>query len=150
MTRWCFPLVLVLGAGACSGAISPSAHSVELRGQQFSVELATNDAGRERGLMARTTLAADHGMLFVFATSAQQAFWMKNTLIALDILYFNDARKLVSVQRDVSPCTADPCPLYPSAEAARYVLELPAGSARRLGLQRGDQMTIRGQIGTVQ
>jgi uncharacterized membrane protein (UPF0127 family) len=150
MKRWCVPLLFVFSLGACGAPVSPTTNSVELRGQHFSVELATNDAARERGLMARTVLAADHGMLFVFATSAPQAFWMKNTLIPLDILYFDDARKLVSVQHDVPPCTADPCPVYPSSDAARYVLELSAGTAQRIGVKPGDQLTINGSIGAVQ
>jgi len=150
MHRWCVPLLFVFSLGACAAPSSLTTHSVELRGQHFFIELATNNAARERGLMARTALAADHGMLFVFASSAPQAFWMKNTLIALDILYFDDARKLVSVQRDVPPCTADPCPVYPSSGAARYVLELPAGTAQRIGVKPGDQLTINGGIGAVQ
>ncbi len=89
-------------------------------------------------------------MLFVFATSVPQAFWMKNTLIPLDILYFDDARELVSMQLDVPPCTADPCPIYPSSGAARYVLELSAGTARRIGVKPGDQLTINGSLGAVQ
>lgn len=150
MKRWCVLLLCALGAGACTAPIDPVAGTVALRGQQFSVELATDAAAREHGLMQRTALAADHGMLFVFATSAPRAFWMKDTLLTLDILYFDDARKLVSVQHDVPPCVADPCPVYPSAGAARYVLELPAGTARQLGVQRGDPLTIFGPVGTVQ
>ena len=88
-------------------------------------------------------------MLFVFAESAPQAFWMKNTLIPLDILYFDDARRLVSMQLDVPPCQADPCAIYPSNVPARYVLELAAGTARRVGIRNGDVLTINGEVGEV-
>ncbi len=150
MNRRCLWLFLAFTGGAWAAPNVPTSASVELRGHHFSIELATNAPAREHGLMARPTLAADDGMLFVFASSAPRAFWMKNTLIALDILYFDDMRKLVSVQPDVPPCTADPCPVYPSSGAARYVLELAAGTARRIGVQPGDELTINGAIGTVQ
>ncbi len=149
MNRWVVLLLFTLTAGVHAAPVSTQAPSVELHGQRFSIELATNDAAREHGLMTRTKLAADHGMLFVFAKSGPQAFWMKNTLIPLDILYFDDARQLVSMQLDVPPCTADPCPVYPSAGSARYVLELSAGTARRIGVQPGDGLTIHGAVGAV-
>ncbi|WP_254425126.1 DUF192 domain-containing protein [Rhodanobacter sp. B04] len=123
--------------------------AVELHGQRFSVELATDDASREHGLMMRTKLAADHGMLFVFTDTTPRAFWMKNTLIPLDILYFDANRRLVSVQWDVPPCKADPCPLYPSHMPARYVLEIPAGTTRRIGVKMGDELKIAGDVGAV-
>jgi len=150
MNRWLIPLLLMLATSFHATATDAAAPSAQLRGHTFSIELATTDAARQHGLMERTTLAADHGMLFVFANSAPQAFWMKNTLIPLDILYFDDARKLVSMQLDVPPCKADPCPIYPSHAAARYVLELAAGTSRRIGAKLGDQLTIDGTIGTVQ
>ncbi|MEI7036258.1 DUF192 domain-containing protein [Fulvimonas yonginensis] len=145
------PLVslLLLVAGCAAAAPRASAPAVELHGHRFSTEFATDDASRERGLMMRTDLAADHSMLFVFPDSEPRWFWMKNTLIPLDILYFDDGRKLVSMQLDVPPCKADPCPSYPSDAPARYVLELPAGTARRIGVQAGDELTVEGDIGTV-
>lgn len=99
--------------------------------------------------MMRTTLAPDHSMLFAFPYSAPQAFWMKNTLIPLDILFFDAERKLVSVQPNVPPCKADPCPSYPSDAPARYVLELSAGTAKRIGAKVGDELTIEGDMGVV-
>ena len=99
--------------------------------------------------MLRTSLKSDHGMLFVFPYTEPQAFWMKNTLIPLDILYFDEQRRLVSMQLDVPPCKADPCPSYPSHAAARYVLELSAGTARRIGVLMSDELNIEGDIGSV-
>jgi uncharacterized membrane protein (UPF0127 family) len=115
---------------------------VELAGHRYGVEIAEDDASRARGLMGRTALAADRGMLFVFQDDAPRAFWMKNTLIPLDILYFDAERRLISVQHDVPPCRADPCPAYPSGAPARYVLELNAGEARRIGVTSGDELAI--------
>lgn len=116
---------------------------VELAGHRYGVEIAEDDASRARGLMERTELPADRGMLFVFQDDAPRAFWMKNTKIPLDILYFDAGRRLLSVQHDVPPCRADPCPLYPSGAPARYVLELNAGEARRIGVTPGDELAIR-------
>ncbi|MEO8746532.1 MAG: DUF192 domain-containing protein [Rhodanobacter sp.] len=150
MNRWLVPLLFVVGTGVHATSTRAAVPTVQLHGQSFAVELATTDAERQHGLMDRTVLPADHGMLFVFATSAPQAFWMKNTLIPLDILYFDDARKLVSMQLDVPPCKADPCSIYPSHATARYVLELAAGTTRRIGAKVGDQLTINGTIASVQ
>lgn len=149
MKAWLLPTLLLLAS--CASASSPSQRAavVALHGQRFSVELATDDAQRQHGLMNRTSLPADHGMLFVFPRTGPQAFWMKNTLIPLDILYFNAGRRLVSMQLDVPPCTADPCPVYPSDAPARYVLELSAGTARRIGAQAGDVLEVDGELGPV-
>ena len=99
--------------------------------------------------MRRTSLAADHGMLFVFPQSSPQGFWMKNTLVALDILYFDTDQRLVAMQLDVPPCKADPCPIYPSGAPSLYVLELPARTARRIGANPGDSLVIDADIGVV-
>lgn len=141
--------LLVLGSHACAapGKLAPVV--VTLHGQRFTAELATDEAAREHGLMLRASLAPDRGMLFVFPDTAPRGFWMKSTLIPLDILYFDAQRKLVSAQQDVPPCKADPCPIYPSAGPARYVLELPAGTARRIGARDGDTLTIEGRLGPV-
>ena len=141
---------LLLAVAGCTVAVPrASAPAVDLHGHRFSTELATDDASREHGLMMRTELPADHGMLFIFPDTQPRWFWMKNTLVPLDILYFDADRKLVSMHLDVPPCKADPCPSYPSDAPARYVLELPAGTARRIGAQAGDELTVEGDIGTV-
>jgi uncharacterized membrane protein (UPF0127 family) len=131
----CFGLLL---SGCASGG-----PWVEIGGQRYTVEVADDDAERSRGLMFRDEMAADHGMLFVHERQEPQAYWMKNTRIALDILYFDDAATLVSQQRDVPPCSlGDRCPPYPSDAPARYVLELNAGEAARLGLADGAVLTF--------
>ena len=93
--------------------------------------------------MDRTQMPADHGMLFIFDDDAPRSFWMKNTRIPLDMLFFDAERRLVSVQHNVPPCTADPCPPYSSGAPARYVLELNGGKARALGVSPGDVLTIQ-------
>jgi len=146
MTRKAVLGFLALGAIFTSishGADLPTG-SVELQGKHFSVELAKDPASQEQGLMFRDVMSSDHGMLFVFPDATRQTFWMKNTHIALDIFYFDANRKLVNVQQRVPPCLSNDnnCPLYPSAGAAQYVLELNGGSAEKLGVKPGDELTI--------
>ncbi len=129
-------LLLLFGAGGCA-----SEPSVELGGRHYAVEIADTDDERARGLMFRDRMETDHGMLFIHDREEPQAYWMKNTRIPLDILYFDNARKLVAQQRDVPPCSAgDACPSYPSNAPARYVLELNAGQAEQMKLQDGAQL----------
>jgi uncharacterized membrane protein (UPF0127 family) len=136
-TILCFCLVMItLTACAAAGPY------VELKGHRFTIEIAADDASREHGLMDRTQMDPDHGMLFVFDDDAPRAFWMKNTKIALDMLFFDSANKLVSVQHSVPPCLHDPCPAYSSGAPARYVLELNAGQAEKLGLTSGDELIV--------
>lgn len=130
-------LLLVLSGCAAGGSW------VELDGHRYTVEIADDESERARGLMFRDALAADRGMLFIHEREEPQAYWMKNTRIPLDILYFDSARRLVSQQRDVPPCSlGDACPPYPSGVPARYVLELNAGEAARLGLADGAAMDL--------
>ena len=130
-------------AGCASGRDGGDATWVELAGTRYTVEIADNDAERARGLMFRDSMDADRGMLFVHEREEPLAYWMKNTRIPLDILYFNSERELVSQQRDVPPCSAgDRCPPYPSDAPARFVLELNAGEAARLGLKNGAVLTF--------
>ena len=129
---FCFTALLL------SGCASAGATWIELNGERYVVEIADDDAERQRGLMFRDAMPIDRGMLFIHDREEPQSYWMKNTRIALDILYFDSARKLVAQQRDVPPCSlGDGCPPYPSDAPARFVLELNAGEAARLKLKDG-------------
>ncbi len=140
MRRLAFLALLALSSAGCSGASQPW---VELAGHRYSVELAVDEAQRARGLMFRDAMEQNHGMLFIHEVQEPQAYWMKNTKIPLDILYFDNDRRLVSQQRNVPPCTlGDACPPYPSNAPARYVLELNAGQADKLKLQDGSVLVF--------
>lgn len=133
-------LCLALPLAACATGASPW---VELRGERFTVEIADDFDERQRGLMFRDTLPDDAGMLFVHDEPQPLAIWMKNTRIPLDVLYFDQDRRLVSASRGVPPCSlGDRCPPYRSNGSALYVLELNAGQAARLGVQRGDELVF--------
>jgi hypothetical protein len=88
-------------------------------------------------------------MVFVFPEAGFYPFWMKNTLIPLDMIWLDEARRVVAVAASVPPCTADPCPSYPPLAGGRpldalYVIELASGSARRLGIEPGQVVTMTG------
>ncbi|MFC0679984.1 DUF192 domain-containing protein [Lysobacter korlensis] len=134
-------IIVGLAGLVLAGCASGSGNWVELAGERYTVEVADDDAERARGLMFRDVLPAGQGMLFLHEEEEPQAYWMKNTRIPLDILYFDSSRKLVSQQRDVPPCTAgDRCPPYPSNAPARYVLELNAGEAAKMKLEDGTEI----------
>jgi uncharacterized protein len=125
----------------CGGCASARDSWVELAGERYVVEIADDEEERAKGLMFRDEMATDRGMLFIHEREERLAYWMKNTRIPLDILYFDNERKLVFQQRDVPPCSAgDRCPPYPSQAPARYVLELNAGQAQRLQLKDGVEL----------
>lgn len=134
---WVLALVITAVTG-CARA----ENLVELKGRQFKVELALTPDEQAMGLMFRESLPPEAGMLFVFGQEAPRSFWMKNTRIPLDILYFDAALRLVSVAEHARPCAVRSCPGYPSEGPARYVLELNAGQASELGLERGDELRL--------
>ena len=138
-------LLIVLTLPACSNLQSKP--WVEIKGQRFTVEVADSDEERARGLMFRDSLEKDTGMLFIHDNEEPQAYWMKNTHIPLDILYFSKDKKLISAQERVPPCSAgDRCPPYASEGAALYVLELNAGSVEQFKIQKGDEMKVSSDV----
>lgn len=118
-----------------------------LGGERFEIELATTPTSRQRGLMHRPPLADDQGMLFIYPDEGPRSFWMKNVSFAIDILYLDADWRLVHRHEAVPPCRRDPCPGYPSHAAARYVLELSAGTADRLSLEPGTRIDPPASVG---
>lgn len=109
-------------------------------GRAITAELAVTDEERARGLMFRETIADDYGMLFCFVDEDYHAFWMKDTLLALDMLWLDKDRRIVHIARDVPPCKEDPCPSYSPDRPGSYVLELGAGGADRYKLKLFDRL----------
>lgn len=95
--------------------------------KQFCVEFALDDKSRARGLMYRNALPEKEGMLFVFEDESIQSFWMKNTLIPLDMLFFDKDGNLVDYKGNVQPCKTEACESYVSSGKAKYVLEINPG-----------------------
>jgi len=108
------------------------------------VETVADNELRAQGLMFRDHLGPASGMLFFFPEDEVHAFWMKNTKIPLDMIFIDADRRIVGVQHDVPPCTADPCPSYGPGLPSRYVLEVAGGVARQHGLAAGDALKFEG------
>ena len=135
-------LLCVLMLVACTACASGEPR-VELGGTTFKVEIADTAEKQALGLMFRDSMPDDEGMIFIFPNEAPRSFWMKNTRIPLDIMYFDKDLKMVSISADTPPCRVSRCPSYPSTGPAMYVLELNAGKASELGVGPGDVLTIR-------
>jgi uncharacterized membrane protein (UPF0127 family) len=106
----------------------------------FKVEFAGTDLKREYGLMCRRSLAPDHGMLFDFKTPQETSFWMRNTLIPLDIVYIRADGRVLSIARNAAPLDETP---LDSGGPIRGVLEIPGGRAAQIGLLPGDKVIHR-------
>lgn len=112
---------------------------VELRGgwgrARLSVAVADDPAERARGLMFVTDLAPDAGMLFVFERPGPVAFWMRNTLIPLDMIFADGEGRVVRVHENAVPRDETP---IPGGDAVQYVLEVNGGRAAEIGITEGD------------
>jgi uncharacterized membrane protein (UPF0127 family) len=143
-------LILACSPGATSNPTSPQPSSpsgprvIFPDGHVIQVELAPDPATREQGLMYRDRMPEGRGMLFFFPVTSEYAFWMKNTLIPLDIIWIAEDRKVVHVKHGVPPCQADPCPSYAPGVTARYVLEVGSGVARGHGVDAGVTLQFQG------
>ena len=107
---------------------------------RFFVEIADTDAEREKGLMFRKEVPPDRGMLFDFKTPREVAFWMKNTLIPLDIIYIRTDGTVLSIARNTTPLSETP---IPSGGPVVGVLELAGGRTGEIGLMPGDRIEHR-------
>ena len=103
----------------------------------FQVEIANNDASRERGLMDRRYMAADHGMLFEFDLDTPTAFWMKNTYIPLDMIFVTRSGIVTRIVANAEPLSER---AIPSGGPCAAVLELNGGAAASIGLKVGDKV----------
>lgn len=146
-------LVFAVVLGAACGANRPAAPAAEIPpdaprvilpdGAAILVEVVSDEETRALGLMHRPSLRADRGMLFLFPVTDVHSFWMKDTLIPLDMVWIDDVSRVVDVKANVPPCKADPCPSYTPSGAARYVLELAAGQAASHRVTAGATLEIR-------
>jgi uncharacterized protein len=105
----------------------------------INIEVADDDAEREQGLMYRDTMAENEGMLFLMESEEIQNFWMKNTILPLDILYVDSERRIVSIHKDCKPYSLDQ---IVSAKPALYVVEVNAGYTAKYGIKTGDLISF--------
>ena len=109
---------------------------------EVTAEVADEPDEWARGLALRPSLAEGAGMLFVFNVERVRSFWMKDTLIPLDVMFMNEALTIVHLVEGAVPCEADPCPMFSSGAPARYALEVNADFVQLHGIRVGDQVTI--------
>jgi uncharacterized protein len=107
----------------------------------IAVELADTPGEREQGLMGRTSLPADAGMVFVYPEDHAGPFWMKDTLIPLSIAFYAADGRILRIL-DMQPCEADPCPLYDPEVPYRGALEVNEGAFADWGITEGDRLRI--------
>ena len=134
-------LLIFLTLFACTACMAKSPY-VTLKNERFIVELADTSEKQALGLMFRDQMADDHGMLFLFPGEGMRSFWMKNTRIPLDIFYFDQELKLVSVSENDSPAGLSVAPVIRVQDRLKYVLELNAGKAAELGVKTGDILEL--------
>lgn len=115
---------------------------VKIGNTTVSVELAITSEEKAKGLMHREYLAEDRGMLFIFEDEKAPSFWMKNTLIPLDMVFINSDNKIVDILV-AEPCKKDPCKTYTPKADAKYVLEVNAGFSERHNVKIGDEVSLK-------
>ncbi len=109
---------------------------------KVKVEIADTYLKRSIGLMNRTSLGESEGMLFIFPNPAIQTFWMKNTLIPLDMIFADENGKIVDIKKDVQPCRTFVCETYSSGKEAKFVVEVNAGFSDRNSISVGNRIEI--------
>lgn len=108
----------------------------------FLVEVADDKEARTLGLMHRENLDKDKGMLFVYNEELIPGFWMKNMLISLDIIFIDGNYQVTDYFENVPPCDEEPCERYKPVSKSKYALELPAGTADKIMLAKGDTVEL--------
>lgn len=115
---------------------------VDIGNASVIVELAITPEEKAKGLMHREYLDENKGMLFIFEDEKAPSFWMKNTLIPLDMIFINSENKIVDILL-AEPCKKDPCKSYTPKADAKYVLEVNAGFSERHNAKIGDEVSIK-------
>ncbi len=111
-------------------------------GAVYTLEIARTPEEQSQGLMYREALAPRTGMIFLFSDGGAHHFWMKNTMIPLDILWLDAGGKVLFVSANTPPCKSDPCPTYGPEAPAPIVLEIAGGLASREGAQPGASLKL--------
>ena len=110
----------------------------------FELEIAKTPEQRAKGLMFREYLEKNEAMLFIYSNSGIYKFWMKNTLIPLDIIWLNSSQEVIFIEHNAPPCPSqNQCPLFGPDDFSKYVLEFNAGTAREIGLMVGDKILFK-------
>jgi uncharacterized membrane protein (UPF0127 family) len=125
--------------------ISPQKKSdstVCFEGSCINAELATTPKERKIGLMNRANLPENMGMLFIFDKEGTYKFWMKNTLIPLDIIWLDETGKIIYIEKNARPCYVPACPVFGPESSSKYTLEVNGGYTERHKINVGDKARI--------
>ena len=106
----------------------------------FYVEVVDTPIQREKGLMNRESMDLDRGMFFVFEQERLYQFWMKNTLIPLDIIWISSNKEIVYIEHNAQPCKEEECPIISPLENAKYVLEINGELTSEKGIYVGQNV----------
>lgn len=112
-----------------------------LNGETYQLEVAASREAKRQGLMNRAHLEQDQGMIFVYTEEEIRSFWMKDTLISLDMIFLDHNREIVYIEEKVPPCQEDPCSSYTSQYPSQYVIELKAGEVEKIDLSQGQRVS---------
>jgi hypothetical protein len=115
-------------------------------GAVYRLELARTPEEQAQGLMFRESLPDRAGMLFLFDAAGDHHFWMKNTMIPLDMIWMDESGKVLYVSANTPPCKADPCPTYGPNAPARQVLEIAGGMAAKESVTVGSTLKLLGVL----
>jgi len=107
--------------------------------KKINIEIADNPEKREQGLMYRKTMNESNGMLFIFEKSEPQNFWMKNTILPLDIIFINENKEIVTIQQNTIPFSEESIPSYKNS---MFVLEVNAGFCGKFSIKEGDLISF--------
>ncbi len=123
--------------------ILPKENQACYKSRCYCVEIAISDEEKAKGLQQRESLDKDKGMLFALSGERPQKFWMKDTLIPLDMLWLDYTGQIIYIEHDAVPCEKDPCSIYGPDVPASYVLEVNAGEASRLDMRVGERIILK-------
>ncbi|MFN7116542.1 MAG: DUF192 domain-containing protein [Saprospiraceae bacterium] len=157
---WAVPIIIILFVVGFVFSSMPNFKQTKVQGPQFrkegtlqflsaasgqtlaaiDIEIADDDMTRTQGLMWRRSLADNHGMLFIMDMQEEQAFWMRNTYIPLDIIYVNDQFEIVRIRANTQPQTLNQ---VTSNAPALYVVEVNAGFTEQHGIKEGDKIAFQ-------
>ncbi len=134
-------VIMMIGAGGAGGATTCSPDAVDLRGEwgqaRFSVELADDAKEQQQGLMFREKMSASAGMLFVYKRPHAARFWMKNTLIPLDMLFLDRTGRVTKIAENAKPLDETP---IDGGNDVLMILEINGGMVRGLGITVGSEL----------
>jgi uncharacterized membrane protein (UPF0127 family) len=120
--------------------VRPDMTTLQIGSRRYSLEVAATPAARAKGLGGRVSIPQNSGMLFIFAGEDVRCFWMKDTLVPLDMMWLGANKRVLHVEQNVQP-SSYPAQFCPSARA-QYVIELDAGQAAASGIRAGETLTF--------